>query len=191
MPARRRKQDATHKLSHIRSSPTARPSAALATPALLERLAPGAAVSARANDGAPGRSGRTSRCCQSLRLRSLRSLAVKGAASRLAPLGPVGPPLTAGPLRLDGNEGPLTRTSSKALRQRSTDVFRQSEYPHVASQRDLAVKTKPRLTRPARRRRRAPRIRAPSMARGVAYEMPVGQGGFRLPPHHSRESAVR
>jgi hypothetical protein len=71
------------------------------------------------------------------------SPAVKGAALRLASLGPVGPPLTAGPLRLDGNEGPLTRTSSEPSDQRSTDVFRQFEYPHVASQRDLAVKTKP------------------------------------------------
>jgi hypothetical protein len=35
---------------------------------------------------------------------SLRSRPVKGAASRLASLGPVGPPLTARPLRLDGNE---------------------------------------------------------------------------------------
>jgi hypothetical protein len=66
-------------------------------------------------------------------LRSLRCPAVKGAASRLASLGPVGPPLTAGPLRLDGNEGPLTRTSSKPSDQRTTHVFRQFEYPDVAS----------------------------------------------------------
>ena len=68
--------------------------------------------------------------------------------------------MTAGPLRLDGNEGPLTRTSSEPSDQRSTDVFRQFEYPHVASQRDLAVNTEPRLTNPAVTRRAAPRIRA-------------------------------
>ena len=41
---------------------------------------------------------------------SLRVPAVKGAALRLASLGPDGPPLTASPLRLGGNDGPLART---------------------------------------------------------------------------------
>jgi len=36
---------------------------------------------------------------------------LQGRRSRLAALGPVGPPLTAVPLRLNGNECPLTRTS--------------------------------------------------------------------------------
>jgi hypothetical protein len=62
-----------------------------------------------------------------------RSPAVKGAASRLASLGPDGPPLTAGPLRLDGNEGPLTRTSSETTTRRRTDAFGQLEYPPSAS----------------------------------------------------------
>jgi hypothetical protein len=31
--------------------------------------------------------------------------------------------LTAGPLRLDGNEGPLTRTSSKALRPQGAQMY--------------------------------------------------------------------
>jgi hypothetical protein len=43
-------------------------------------------------------------CTLAAVVRSLRSSAVKAAASRLAALGPVGPPLTAAPLRLDGNE---------------------------------------------------------------------------------------
>jgi hypothetical protein len=64
---------------------------------------------------------RTSRCCQELRLRSLRSPAVKGAASRLASRGPDPPPLTGSPLRLDGNEGPLTRTSSRHTNTRRAD----------------------------------------------------------------------
>ena len=48
-----------------------------------------------------------------------------------------GRPLTAGPLRLDGNEGPLTRTSSELSDHRSTAVFRQFDYPHVPSDRSL------------------------------------------------------
>jgi hypothetical protein len=57
---------------------------------------------------------------------SLRSPAVNGAASRLASLGPVGPPLIAGPLRLDGNEGPLTRASSKALQPEGAQMYSRS-----------------------------------------------------------------
>jgi len=59
--------------------------------------------------------------------RSLRSPAVKRAASRLASLGPVGPRLTAGPLRLGGNEGPLTRTSSEPTQLENRSLFRRFE----------------------------------------------------------------
>jgi hypothetical protein len=50
-------------------------------------------------------------CLSDAAARSLRSPAVKSAASRLASLGPDGPLLTAGPLRLFDNEGPLVRTA--------------------------------------------------------------------------------
>lgn len=86
----------------------------IAALALLERMAPRAAVAARVYLRALPVD-QVTHVIVGSRFTFVASAppAVKGAASRLASLGPVGPPLTAGPLRLDGNEGPLMRTASE------------------------------------------------------------------------------
>ncbi len=80
--------------------------------------------------------------------RSLRSSAVKGAASRLASLGPVGPPLTAAPLRLDGNEVPLTRDLFKSVSAK--------EHPCTRSDRRSPLGHLERRLPPRHRRHRTP-----------------------------------
>jgi hypothetical protein len=97
--------------------------------------------------------------------------------------------LTAGPLRLDGNEGPLMRTSSKALRPKSTDVFRQFLYPHVASQRDLErpVMSATTTTRPRRTgvRTELARYALPTIGERVIYGQRV-DGRVRVTDNPAR-----
>ena len=73
--------------------------------------------------------------------------------STLASLGPVGPPLTAGPLRLDGNEGPLTRTSSSPTNREEHECNEQIKH---ASSTTTATRRHPRKTNGSQRHRNDP-----------------------------------
>ena len=74
--------------------------------------------------------------------------------------------MTAGPLRLDGNEGPLARTSSRPTTRRGTDAFGHLEYPGFASWDYLGA-----IVRPSRNASTAPTIHVVDQTRRPIVEV--------------------
>ena len=116
--------------------------------------------------------------------------------AHLASLGPDGPPLTTGPLRLGGNEGPLTRPHQSAPQKenRCIRAFGISPFPPVARPNDRRVSGDFRALRAPRRARTTSatatarvRWRDSTARTGSRSRRRRGRGVFELPAGaHSR-----